>query len=541
MMNIPGLALQLERLPAPLPIWRGSAPANDWLAAANAVAAVKGRLVSLWASDHALTDGARQDPLGGSRQNPPGGIHDSPTGRTRVSAAYATQEGLLWLDLPLPEGHPSYPDLSAIFPFANRMQRATADLSGIFAADSLDQRPWLNHGAWPGHYAPLREQVPGHVSPSSRAVDDYAFVRVDGDGVHEIPVGPVHAGIIEPGHFRFSIVGEEVVRLEQRLGYTHKGIDKRFTELLPLDGHRLAGRVSGDSTVAYAWAYCMALESALACTPPERACWLRALMLERERVANHLGDLGTLGNDAALGFGLAQFSRLREDWSRLSKSAFGHRFMMDCIMPGGVAVDIDAAMVDQIVGQCDSVERDVHVLRTVYDEHPGLQDRFMSTGVVTPELAVRLGLTGLAGRASGQAMDLRCDQGWPPYDTLNAQLTTQVGGDVAARVVVRFDEIMESLRLIRAIARGLPAGPIQTVPHSSPEQAWGAGWVEGWRGEIFVALEIDGAANRILRCHCHDPSWQNWPALEHAVIGNIVPDFPLINKSFNLSYSGHDR
>ncbi len=166
---------------------------------------------------------------------------------------------------------------------------------------------------------------------------DYPFVRVEGDGVHEIAVGPVHAGIIEPGHFRFSVVGEKVLRLEQHLGYVHKGIERRFTELAPLQAFRLAGRVSGDSTVAYAWAYAMALESACGTAVPERADWLRALMLERERVANHLGDLGALGNDAALAFGLAQFSRLREDWQRLSQRAFGHRFMMDAVVPGGVA------------------------------------------------------------------------------------------------------------------------------------------------------------------------------------------------------------
>ena len=169
-------------------------------------------------------------------------------------------------------------------------------------------------------------------------------MRVEGDGVHEIAVGPVHAGIIEPGHFRFSVVGEKVLRLEEHLGYVHKGIERRFTELAPLDAHRLAGRVSGDSTVAYAWAYCMALESAWRCEVPARAAWLRALLLERERVANHLGDLGALGNDAALSFGLAQFSRLREDWQRMSKEAFGHRFMMDAIVPGGVAVDLSSSI-----------------------------------------------------------------------------------------------------------------------------------------------------------------------------------------------------
>jgi Ni,Fe-hydrogenase III large subunit len=349
----------------------------------------------------------------------------------------------------------------------------------------------------------------------------------------------VHAGIIEPGHFRFSVVGEKVLRLEQHLGYVHKGIERRFTTLAAQDGHRLAGRVSGDSTVAYAWAYCMALESAWRVEVPARAAGLRALLLERERVANHLGDLGALGNDAALAFGLAQFSRLREDWQRLSHDAFGHRLLMDRIVPGGVDVDLPEAMAGRLRQQCDDIEREVRVLRRIYDEHAGLQDRFMGTGQVTPALARQLGLTGLAGRASGQAHDLRCDHAWAPYDRLRVAKAGSVQGDVAARVAVRFDEVFESLRMLRALCDALPAGA-RCVPLAPPaEDASGAGWVEGWRGEVLVVLETT-ADGRIRRCHCHDPSWQNWPVLEHAVIGNIVPDFPLINKSFNLSYSGHD-
>jgi Ni,Fe-hydrogenase III large subunit len=297
--------------------------------------------------------------------------------------------------------------------------------------------------------------------------------------------------------------------------------------------------VSGDSTVAYAWAYCMALESASGTTVPERAAWLRALMLERERVANHLGDLGALGNDAALAFGLAQFSRLREDWQRGSMRAFGHRLMMDRVVPGGVSVYPDAGALVDLARQCDAIEAEVRTLRAVFDEHAGLQDRFIGTGRVSPTLAARLGLTGLAGRASAQCADLRCDHRWAPYDQFDVQMATQRNGDVAARVAVRFDEAAESLRLIRALCSNLPGGAVRVEPRLPAGAAFGAGWVEGWRGEVFVALEL-GPEGRTLRCHTHDPSWHNWPVLEHAVIGNIVPDFPLINKSFNLSYSGHD-
>ena len=517
-MTVAGLNLQLRRMPAPLPLWHGRVDAVQWHAAARGVAQAGGRLVSLWGSDRSQHGGTAM----------------------AACAAYALGDGLVWLELALGDGHSHYPDLAGIFPYAARMQRATADLLGIEAHGAEDRRPWLNHGTWPAGYLPLRQDASSaSAAADGRPAQDYAFVRVEGDGVHEIPVGPVHAGIIEPGHFRFSIVGEKVLRLEQRLGYTHKGIEQRFTQLAPLEAHKLAGRVSGDSTVAFAWAYCMALESAVRCNVPERAQWLRALLLERERVANHLGDLGALGNDAALGFGLAQFSRLREDWLRLSAAAFGHRLMMDCIVPGGVAADLDAPMARRLRQQCDAVEDEVRTLEAIYESHAGLQDRFATTGTVTPQLAMQLGLTGLAARASGQGTDLRCDLPWPPYDQLAVSLSTHLNGDVAARVAVRFLETFESLRLVRKICQRMAVGDVRADVATPRKGAIGAGWIEGWRGEVFVALEL-GDEGSIRRCHCHDPSWQNWPVLEHAVIGNIVPDFPLINKSFNLSYSGHD-
>jgi Ni,Fe-hydrogenase III large subunit len=418
------------------------------------------------------------------------------------------------------------------------MQRAAYDLLGVRAVGADDTRPWLRHAAWPADVFPLRHDF----DPERRfdgEQERYPFVVVEGDGVHEIPVGPIHAGIIEPGHFRFSIVGEKVLRLEERLGYVHKGIDKRFAGLALVDGARLAARVSGDSTVAFGWAYAMATEAATGCSVPARAAWLRALLLERERVANHLGDLGALGNDGGLAFGLAQFSRLREQWQRTSGAVFGHRLLMDRIVPGGVAADPPAAGLAELRLECDAIEREVRALRAIYDEHAGLQDRFQTTGIVTPELATQLGLTGFAARASGSRRDLRVDHPVAPYDALGVRVATEPRGDVAARVAVRFDEIAESLRLIRAIVDRLPGGPVRADLPASTASALGVGWIEGWRGDVLVALETD-AAGRIARCHCHDPSWQNWPLLEHAVIGNIVPDFPLINKSFNLSYSGQD-
>jgi Ni,Fe-hydrogenase III large subunit/Ni,Fe-hydrogenase III component G len=527
-IRIAGLDVEFYQLTAPVPVWFAQVTVQQWQTAATAVRDLGGRLLALWA-------GSATKEIAVSAES---------TGAGAVFVAYVTLEGVLWLELPLAarDGPQSYPDLAPVFPCATRMQRAAADLAGIHAEAAQDQRPWLNHGAWASDTHPLLQdarklpaQVPG-------VLTDYAFVRVEGDGVHEIPVGPVHAGIIEPGHFRFSIVGEKVLRLEERLGYTHKGIEQRMTQIEPLQAYRLAGRVSGDSTVAYAWAYCMALESATHTTVPPRAAWLRALMLERERIANHLGDLGALGNDAAFAFALAQFSRLREDWLRASKVALGHRLMMDAVVPGGVNHDLEQSQIDPMLAHCTALEADVMHMSDIFDAHAGLQDRFLTTGRVTPALAAKLGLTGLAGRASSQTWDLRCDHPFAPYDDLQVAMATHNNGDVAARVAVRFAEVLESLRLLRGILTNMPFGAVRCDVALGPHSVKGAGWVEGWRGEIFVALELTSAdaGHRITRCHLHDPSWQNWPVLEHAILGNIVPDFPLINKSFNLSYSGHD-
>ncbi|MBL8472118.1 MAG: NADH-quinone oxidoreductase subunit C [Rhodocyclaceae bacterium] len=519
-MRIGTLELETEKLALPLSAERVYVRPDEWTGVARAAREAGGRLLALWGSDR--------------RRGAAGDYY--------VSAAYALADGMLWVDLALDRHALAYPDLSAIFPSANRMQRATADLYGFQPAGAADTRAWLDHGAWEGDAFPLRQGAAGDLFQPAAAMPDYPFVRVEGEGVHEIPVGPVHAGIIEPGHFRFSIVGEKVLRLEERLGYKHKGIDLRFTQIPALDAHRLAGRVSGDSTVAFAWAYCMALEAAARLQLPPRAQWLRALMLERERVANHLGDLGALGNDAALGFGLAQFLRLKEDWLRISKAVFGHRFMMDCVVPGGVAQDLEAAHGGAMVEQCQAIEREVSLLRRIYDDHSGLQDRFITTGRVRPELARELGLVGFAARASGVPADLRCDYPIAPYDLLAVRRAGHQNGDVAARAAVRFDEIFESLRLIREMLLQMPGGDVRVAPELPAKPAFGAGWIEGWRGEVVVALELDGTAGEhaLRRCHCHDPSWQNWPVLEHAIMGNIVPDFPLINKSFNLSYAGAD-
>ena len=508
--------LALSRLGGPLAAWQGTLAPGELRRVAEAARTQKARLVALWASD--------ESPRGGAFA-----VHVALAHRGR---------GLVWLELPLAGEHPRYASIADIFPAANRMQRAAYDLLGVHAHESADRRKWLRHAAWPGGVFPLRKSFSGD-ERFENGEDRYPFVRVEGEGVHEIPVGPVHAGTIEPGHFRFSIVGEKVLRLEERLGYKHKGIEKRFESLGVQDGARLAGRISGDCTVAYAWAYAMALESASGVELTPRAVALRAIALEAERLANHLGDLGYLGNDVALAFGFSQFWRLKEIMLRVYGGLFGHRYLMDYIVPGGVARDLAATAANRLRAAIDELEPQVSTLRGIYDEHAGAQDRFIMTGQVLPETAERLGLTGLAGRASGQAHDLRRDFPVPPYGALDVRVASHTRGDVAARVSLRFEEIAESARLLRLLLEHLPAGDAR-VPCAAPAPgARGCGWVESWRGDVFIALDM-GTDGRPHRVHARDCSWQNWPLVERAVLGNIVPDFPLINKSFNLSYSGHD-
>src|SRR6185312_7537522 len=318
----------------------------DWYRAAA-------RLVALWAS--------REDRLDTVR-----------------AAALAGTQGLI-VSLPLEGLGESYAGLEDLFPAATRMQRAVRDLSGVSCTDP-DARPWLRHAAWPESYRPLVDtSLPPNVAAP---LDRYQFIRVEGVGVHEIAVGPVHAGTIEPGHFRLSVVGEKLLKLEERLGYVHKGIEQRFTQLPILEAHALAARISGDSAVAYSWAYAQALEGMAGTEVPTRAAWLRALCLELERLANHLGDLGALGNDAGFAFGLTQFLRLKELLLRATQSSLGVRYLMDAIVPGGTSCDVDAIGSGRL-GECvRGLARETAALRVIYEEHNGLRDRFSGAGTV---------------------------------------------------------------------------------------------------------------------------------------------------------------
>ncbi len=427
----------------------------------------------------------------------------------------------------------SFPSVGRLHPAAQRLERTIADLYGIIPEDAPDTRPWLDHGCW-GLTHPM-----GETAPQPEAPGPYAFLPVEGESLHQVAVGPVHAGIIEPGHFRFTVQGETVVRLEQRLGYTHKGTASLMAGAPVARGAQLAGRSSGDSTVAYAWAFAQAVEAATATQVPDRALWLRALMAELERLANHLGDVGAICNDAAFGMMLAQCSVLRERVLRTCDLCFGHRMMRYRVVPGGVAQDVDTARVQALVDLVAEIRATLPSLVALYDKVASLQDRTVSTGTLTEALARRFGAGGFVGRAAGRNFDTRKHLPYAPYDQLQFRVPCRSEGDVNARIWQRIEEMEESLSLIAQILARLPSGPI-AVPLTPPDASReGLGLVEGFRGDVLIWVALDNRG-RIAHSHMRDPSWFQWPLLEAVIEGNIIADFPLCNKSFNCSYSGQD-
>jgi len=471
------------------------------------------------------------------------GIWGDPVTEQRI-AVYACLEYLgdyLILYTKLSSEQPRISSLTPVFAGADRLERHLRDLLGVAIPDHPDNRRWTRHQAWGEGDFPLRHDFSREGRPRghTRADAGYPFVSIQGSGVYEIPVGPVHAGIIEPGHFRFQAVGEEVLRLEERLGFVHKGIEKLAVDRDPEGAARLAGRVSGDSTLAHAWAACQAMERASGCRVPPRALALRALLCERERVANHLGDIGAICNDVGFAFAHAQCARLRERWQRRNAELFGHRLLMDRVVPGGVCIDLAPEDLHLLHADHAALRREGAVLFDIIDDHPSLDDRLLTTGKLSEEDAHSLGCTGYVGKASGQPFDLRRDSPYPPYDRLTLELPEENEGDVAARVRVRVGEIKSSLALMEQLLRELPAGALMAPLPPADEGACGIGLVEGWRGEVLCFIRF-GASGRIARLFPRDPSWFTWPALERLIPGNIVPDFPVCNKSINGSYSGQD-
>jgi Ni,Fe-hydrogenase III large subunit len=427
----------------------------------------------------------------------------------------------------------AFPSLGRHHAPALRLERAIRDLYGLTPTGIPDDRPWLDHGAW-DLAAPLGARQASPV----RDPADYQFLPVRGHGLHQIPVGPVHAGIIEPGHFRFTANGETVARLEERLGYVHKGIESLLTGAGLDHAGRVVARASGDSTVALSIAYARAVEAALGVDVPRRAHVLRGVMAELERIANHVGDVGAICNDAAFALLHAHCGLIRERVLAACDAVFGHRLMMDRVVPGGVTHDLSADAREMLLAMLDdAAARFAEVVR-VYDETPSLQDRTCLTGIVARDLVTRWAAGGFVGRGSGRSFDARRDLAYPPYFGMEFAVPTFEAGDVNARVWVRIREVEESTRLLRHWLWSTVEGPLRAEVPLVDEPREGVAVAEAFRGDVLVWLRLAGG--RVQHAHVRDASVFQWPLLEAAIEGNIVADFPLCNKSFNCSYSGHD-
>ncbi len=464
---------------------------------------------------------------------------DTAFGRSfSVWAAYNRGAEYIVVTSDLPKDAPSFPTLTKHYVAAYRFERQIMGLMGVKADGHPDMRPWIKHEDWPADAYPLRKSFDAAVA-LPRVEGRYEWIKANGEGVFEIPVGPVHAGIIEPGHFRFQAVGERILNLEEKLGYVHKGIEKRFESLSWEEGARLAGRISGDTTVAHALAYSLAVENAAGFFAPVRAAWVRALLLERERMCNHLADLAAICNDVSFTFGYYQFGLLREKLLRTNHRLFGHRLMMDRVMPGGVSVDITDGGEGEIIAETGELMEEYERLINIYDDNPSLKDRLYGSGALSPAKAKDMGVVGIAGRASGQEVDARRQYPFLPYDAVIPKSIVLRSGDAHARAWVRIEEVRDSARLSLELLQKMPQGKIFATPPALVPDAKGFSAVEGWRGEIICWVHA-GPGGKPNRCMVRDPSAVNWLALEQSVKEDMVPDFPLVNKSFNNSYSGND-
>jgi Ni,Fe-hydrogenase III large subunit/Ni,Fe-hydrogenase III component G len=430
---------------------------------------------------------------------------------------------------------PVVPSLATQHYPASRFEREIYDLFGIVAEGHPDPRPLVRHAFWPADFFPLRKDA------MSRDFSDdgrpFPFAEVGGEGVYEIPVGPVHAGVIEPGHFRFSVVGETIIDMKSRLYFTHKGTEKLFEGRLAAEGVELAERVSGDTTVGHALAFCQALEAAAGTSIPDRARHLRVVLLEMERLYNHVADFGMIANDTGYAVAHSHCFRIRERLLRLNKRLTGNRLLRGGIVPGGVGGDLPPGL--DLAGEVEAALRDFEEIVALSLANTLVLDRLEGTGRLTTRTARDHGVLGYIARASGIDIDVRRDHPFAAYGELSFRVPVFDAGDVKARTLVRVAEARESVGLIRQAVERLPGGPLSAPLGALPafEPAWGM--VEGWRGAIVHWVMAD-AAGKLCRVKIMDPSFLNWRPLSYALLKNIVPDFPLCNKSFNQSYSGND-
>jgi Ni,Fe-hydrogenase III large subunit/Ni,Fe-hydrogenase III component G len=427
---------------------------------------------------------------------------------------------------------PTVPSLASVSFAAGRFEREIRDLYGVTPLNHPLPARLVRHQHWPRGWYPMRSDA-GAPPPFGSTDEPYPFLTVEGPGVFEIPVGPIHAGLIEPGHFRFSVVGETILKLKARLWFVHRGIEKLAEGRLLADVVPLVERISGDTAIGHTVSFCLAVEEALDWPVPAQANISRAALLELERLYNHVTDLGALCNDAGQGLLNTHALRVRERLLRLNARVTGHRLLRGAVFPGGAR--LRALPTAQ---ELQEVAADVAEIVDLALHHSVVNDRFTGTAVLSPHQVRDLGMVGYAARASGVALDARHDHPFTDATT-GLRVVSQTDGDVMARFLVRAEEVQTSITLLGEILGALAPGEIATGTTWTPHVSSGVGMVEAWRGTITHRVEVD-SGKRVSRLKIVDPSFLNWPALPLALKDTIVPDFPLTNKSFNLSYAGND-
>lgn len=453
--------------------------------------------------------------------------------------ALDTARAFFILRVPVPADKPEFTSLANAVPAVNWQEREIQDLFGLRLIGHPNPRRCALHDDWPEVY-PLRKSFDLRTPLPPFQGERHKFRQVEGEGVFQVPVGPVHAGIIEPGHFLFSVAGEPVLYLQLRLFYVHKGTEKLFENLPIRHAVTLAESISGDSSFAHATAFCHALERVAGREAPPRARALRTLCLELERLYNHIADIGAICTDVAFTTVHMHAMRLKERILRVNEQLTGNRLLRGMACPGGVRCDWDATQTRLLQDLVADLRPEFEALVALIEGSSSTGDRLQTTGILKPQVARDLGVVGIAGRASGFDHDLRRDFPHAAYDRVKFTVPVYTVGDVQHRLQVRVDEVRQAFEIITQLAPHLPAGPVRTDLGPLPPDRTALGWVEGWRGEIFHWIRT-APGDRLARCKVKDPSLQNWPALSEAILGNIVPDFPVVNKSFNLSYSGNDR
>jgi Ni,Fe-hydrogenase III large subunit/Ni,Fe-hydrogenase III component G len=443
--------------------------------------------------------------------------------------------------VPVDPAQPVFRSIAARHPAANWFEREVMDYFGLTPEGHPNAMRVALHDDWPDGAFALRKDFADDTLVPRTPGELHPFRQVKGEGVFQVPVGPVHAGVIEPGHFRFGVAGEPVLYLQLRLFYVHKGTEKRFERLPWTQGLFLAESISGDTSVGHALAYAHAIERLAEVAVPPRARAIRVVLLELERIYNHTADIGALATDVAFTVPASRGQVLREEMVRLQDRLFGTRLLRGTIALGGVRRDLRADGCDALRLHLHRFEREFDDLISLLIDSGTFTDRVDSTGVLTNQAARDLGVVGMAARASGVDGDLRRDHPHDAYDGIRFDVPIEEGGDVRARLMVRAREVEQSLRILHQVIDTLPPGDLTVrMPRQLPGRSSALGWVEAWRGPCthWVAT---GERGEIARVKITDPSFLNWPGLALAVPGNIIPDFPVINKSFNLSYSGNDR